>query len=118
MAESLHDIWKGYKDACLKVGEKIPNPDMRKDVVKKMNEVLKTFGDGFGPTLDKFEKAQAEVAKLEKAKEEMHSLQTKLHGIIATYQATSTKVFKVDGKDTVTRQLQKFKEEIDKRMPG
>ena len=118
MAESLHDIWKGYKDACLKVGAKVANPTMRKDVVKKMNDVLKTFDAGFGPTLDKFEQAQAEVARLQKAKDEMHALQTKLHGIIAAYQATSTKVFGVGGQDTVTKQLKKFKDEIDKRMPG
>lgn len=118
MADSLRDIWKGYKDACLKVGAKIDNPAMRKDVEKKMAEVLKTFDAGLGPTLDKFEAAQAEVAKLEKAKEAMHTLQHKLHGIIATYQATSTKVFNVGGNDTVTRQLQKFKDEIDKRMPS
>ena len=116
MAESLRDVWKGYKDACLKVGAKLDNPAMRKDVEKKMGEVLKTFDAGLGPTLDKFEAAQAEVAKLEKAKEEMHALQTKLHGIIATYQATSTRVFQIGGKDAVTRQLQKFKDEIDKRM--
>lgn len=116
MAASLRDIWKGYKEACIKNLSKVENPDFKKDGLKKMNELLKTFDAGFGPTLDKFEEAQATAEKGEKAKAELKVLQAKLATIISTYQANATRVFDSGGGDDVSMQLKKFKAEIDKRM--